>query len=68
MWSLSDGQEEFCVRGLVTDSHQTGGHAHETHGHKPVSESGEKREEEGKAKVKGITFIYKWWPISWCLQ
>lgn len=57
MWSLSGGQEEFCVCGLVTDSHQTGGHAHETHGHKPVSESGEKREEEGKAKVKGITFI-----------
>lgn len=50
-------REDFCVRDLVTDSHQTGGHVHETHGHRSASEGGEKREEEGKAKVKGIAFI-----------
>lgn len=58
-----DVQERVFVRVLVTDSHRSGGHGHETHGHKPASESVEKREEGGKAKARGSTFVYKWHPF-----
>lgn len=68
MGSPSDGQEGFCVRALVTDSHHTGEHARETHGHKTVSESGEKREEEEKAEAKGTALVYERWLNSWCLH
>lgn len=61
---VSDGLEGCCVRALVTDSHHTGGHAHETHGHKTVSESGEERKEEERAKAKGTALVYKWWLTS----
>lgn len=55
-------REDF-VSVLVTDSHQTAIRAHETHGLKTTS-----GEEEGKAKVKGTAFVYKWWLSSWRLQ
>lgn len=44
---------------VMTHSHASAGHVHETHGHKISPKNGQKREEEGKSKTKCRTFIDK---------
>lgn len=48
---------------VVTDHHKSDGHIHETNGHKSSSEHGEKRKEEGKTEMKGISAL-EYVPIS----